>query len=298
MDSDRYYKGVFKNIGKLGLATLALLGISAVSFVGIVAIKSPSTARVVKILLDTLAHYIGAFLEIALLYLLYSFLERCSYNSERALSKSTVLSLCIAIFIYAAYAGSAIFVYATAITQAQAALLTSVLSTLDTYIKFALLIFLTYFGYEYQRTRKNRLLSAACITILLSETLAVLAAQIADGLLFVFIPELMSQDGYVINQILATINVSIEDSSSMANIVGFVLIIFALIKDGLLPKAHRLAILGFAALGGIELFLRTQIHVLSVNIYHFMAEIVILCYFAVLVAYVAHKTKKDPRDPA
>lgn len=292
MESECYYKGVFKNLGKLGLLALAFLGISAISLMGVVALESPEPVRVLKICLHVIAYYVGTCLELAILYLLYSFLEKCSYNSENAISKSTILSLGITIFIYAAYAASMIFVYATAITQASAALLSSILSTLDTYIKFALLIFLTYFGYEYQRVRKNRLLSAACITILLGETLAVLARQISGGMLYVFMPELMQEGGYVINEILAMVNVSVEDASTLADAVGLVLVIFALVKDKLIHRAHRFAIVAFAAFGGLEVFLRTQIDVLEVNIYHFIVEIIVLCYFAVLVACTAKRTKE------
>ena len=238
-----------------------------------------------------LTYYIGAFIEAALLYLLYSFLEKCSYNSENAISKSTVISLGITILIYAVYTAGVIFVDASQVTQATAVQLVSIISTLDTYIKFALLIFLTYFGYEYQRVRKNKLLSAACVTILLSETLSVFIGRISGSLIFVFMPEIMSQDAYIINQLFSTVNVSIEDASSLADIVGFALIIFALAKDKLIRKAHRFAVGAFAILGGVELFLRTQVDILQANIYHFIAEITVLCYFAALVACVAKRLK-------
>ncbi len=293
MDSDRYYKGVFKNIGKFSLYALAFLGISAISFIGVIALKTPDSASVLKIFLDTLAYYVGAFIEVALLYLFYSFLVKCSYNSENSISKSTIISLVITIFIYAVYTAGIIFVDSTAISQATTIQLVSIISSFDTYIKLAILIFLTYFGYEYQRVRKNKLISAACITILLSEVLSLFIGQISSSLIFVFMPEIMKQDAYIINQLFSTINVSIEDASSLANIVGFVLIIFALVKDKLIHKAHRFAVGAFAALGGIELFLRTQVDILQVNIYHFLVEIIVLCYFAVLVACVAKRTKKE-----
>jgi len=241
---------------------------------------------------DTLAYYVGALIEVALLYLLYSFLEKCSYNSENSISKATIISLGITIFIYTVYTAGVIFVDSSAISQATAVQLVSIMSTFDTYIKFALLIFLTYFEYEYQRVRKNKLLSAACVTILLSETLSIFIGQISGSLIFVFMPEIMSQDAYIINQLFSTINVFIEDASSLANIVGFVLIIFALAKDKLIHKVHRFAAGAFAVLGGVELFLRTQVDILQVNIYHFIVEIIVLCYFAILVACVSKKINK------
>lgn len=292
IDSDRYYKGVFKNIGKLALYALAFFGISAISFVGLVAIKTPDSALITKILLQTVAYYIGTLTELAFLYLLYSFLEKSSYNSENSMSKSTIISLGITIFIYAVYTASVIFVDAQPISQTSAMQIVSIISSFDTYIKFALLIFLTYFGYEYQRVHKNKLLSAACIIILLSEALSVFIGQLSNSLIFVFMPEIMSKDAYIINQIFSTINVSVGDALTLANIVGFVLIIFALVKDKLIHKAHRFAVGAFAVLGGVELFLRTQIDILQVNIYHFIVEITVLCYFAVLIACVTKNKER------
>ena len=133
------------------------------------------------------------------------------------------------------------------------------------------------------------------ITILLSETLSIFIGQISGSLILVFMPEIMSQDAYIIGQLFSTINVSIEDASSLANIVGFVLIIFALVKDKLIHKAHRFAVGAFAVLGGVELFLRTQVDILQVNIYHFIVEIIVLSYFALLVTFVSKKEKKELR---
>ena len=85
---------------------------------------------------------------------------------------------------------------------------------------------------------------------------------------------------------------TIEDASSLANAVGFVLIIFALVKDKLICKAHRFALGAFAAFGGVELFLRTQVDVLQVNIYHFFVEIIVLCYFGLLVVRTGKKARE------
>ena len=293
IDSDHYYKGVFKNIGKMAIDVFFLFDIAVTSFVVGATISNPQLMVNLERLLFTALYFIAIFIELAILYLLYSFLEKCSYNSENSISKSTIISLGITIFIYAVYTAGVVFVDSTAISQATAVQLVSIISSFDTYIKFALLIFLTYFGYEYGRVRKNKILSAGCITILLSETLSVFIGQISGSLIFVFMPEIMSQDAYIINQLFSTINVSIEDASSLANIVGFVLIIFALVKDKLIHKAHRFAVGAFAVLGGAELFLRTQVDILQVNIYHFIVEIIVLCYFAIVLSIVSKRSKNE-----
>ena len=293
MDSDHYYKNVFRNIGKLALYALAFLGIAIISFLGLLIVKSLSSTIILKIILEILVYFFVFFIELSLLYLLYSFLEKCSYDCENSISKSTIISLLITIFIYAVYTACVIFIDSLPISQTSATQLVSVLSNFDVYIKFALLVFLTYFGYEYQRLYKNKLLNAGCTTILLSEALSIFIGQILSSLIFVFMPEIISQDAYIISQLFSFVNVFIGDALALANIVGFVLIIFALVNDKLINKAHRFAIGAFAILGGVELFLRTQIDALSVSIYHFVTEIIVLCYFAILLVCVSKKMKKE-----
>ena len=297
MENEHYYKCVFKNIGKMAIYTLYLLALAALSFAIGALFKNQDMAFNLRNLLYTAIYFITSFLELTVLYLLYSFLEKCSYNSENSISESTIISLGITIFIYAVYTAGVIFIDSMAISQATAVQLVSIISSLDTYIKFALLIFLTYFGYEYQRVRNNKLLSAACVTILLSEILSVFIGQISGSLIFVFMPEIMNQDAYIISQLFSTINVSIEDASSLANIVGFVLIIFALVKDKLIHKAHGFAVVAFAVLGGVELFLRTQVDILQVNIYHYTVEVAILIYLLIIVIFTVKRHCANTMQP-
>ena len=289
MESGHYYSEVFKTIGKFALFALILFCISTLSLMGLIAIKTPEQALLPRILFQTAGYYIVTLAELSALYLLYSFLEKCSYKKETSISNSTVTSLCITIAIYAVYTAGVIFVDTLPFSQSDAMQIVSVLSGFDIYIKFALLIFLTYFGYEYQRVRQNRKISIACAVLLFSETLAVFLEHVSGGLSLVFLPELASGEAYWITQLFATINVLIEDASSVANVVGIILILFALIEDNLIHRAHRFAVGIFAILGGIELFLRTQVPYLHVTIYHFMAELVVLCYIAALVISISKK---------
>ncbi len=292
MESEHYDRYILKNIGKCALYALVLFTVSLISFAGVVAIELPSAEHATKILLEITVYYVSAMIEISTLYLLCSFLERSSYRRENAISTATLISLGITVFLYAVYATTVIVIDAQPISQATAAWLVSVVSSFDIYIRFAFLVFLTYFGYEYQRQRKNKLLGAGCFTILLSETASVFLGQIASGLIFVFMPEIMKNESYVINQIFSTVKMSIEDASTVANIVGLILIIFAIVNDRLIHKAHRFSIGAFAVLVGVEIFLRTQVDHLAVNIYHYIAEIAVLCYFAVLIVLAMKRNEE------
>lgn len=295
IDSDRYYVGVFKNIGRLALYALALLGISAISFT-IRAMVIGSSERLAWVLIETVVCHLLTFAVLAVLYLLYSYLEKCSYDKEDSISRSTVVSLWITIIIYAVYTAAVIWIDRLPISQANAVGIASTLSSLDIYIRLALLVFLTYFGYEYQRVRKNRLLSAACNTLILSEVLAVLVGQVVSGLILIFMPEILKQESHVISSIFSTASVAVGDAQSIASAVGILLIVFALVGDGVIGRANRLAVFAVAVLGGVEIFLRTQVDVLTVNIYHFIAELILLFYLAVLVARLAQSSRGDRAD--
>lgn len=294
MEDERYYKRVFKNIGKLALYFLCLFVFSSISFTLFVATKEPDQVILIRHILQIVGLYVIVLLEFSLLYLLYSFLEKMSYNSTRWLSKATAISLGITVFMYAVYTFIVILVDSLAISQAQAMQTVSVASSLAFYIDFALLIFLTYFSYEYLKVNHNKLLSAACLTILLSETLGFLIGQVWGGITSLFLREMIEYDAYIITHFLSTAKTIIQDSSSIANIIGFSLIIIALIKDKTIKKSNLATIICFVVLGGIEIFLRTQTRYLEVNIFHSLAEIAVLIYFCILVICIERKQTNKP----
>ena len=76
--------------------------------------------------------------------------------------------------------------------------------------------------------------------------------------------------------------------------IGFSLIIIALIKDKTIRKSNLAAIISFVVLGGIEMFLRTQTGYLEVNIFHSLAEIAVLIYFCILVICIVRKQTNKP----
>ena len=289
MENEHYYKSVLKNIGKLAIYILCLFAVSAISFTLFVATKELDQVILIKHILQIVILYVVVLFEFSLLYLLYSFLEKMSYNSTRWLSQSTAISLGITVFIYAVYTFIVMFVDSLAISQAQAMQTVSVASSLAFYIDFALLIFLTYFSYEYLKVKHNKLLSAACLTILLSETLAFIIGQVWGGITSLFLREMIEYDAYIITHFLSTTKTIIQDLSSIANMIGFSLIIIALIKDKTIRKSNLTAIISFVVLGGIEMFLRTQTGYLEVNIFHSLAEIAVLIYFCILVICIVRK---------
>ena len=289
MEDEHYYKSVFKNIGKLASYISCLFVVSAISFTLFVVTKELNQGILIKHILQIVGSYMTVLLELSLLYLLYSFLEKTSYNSTRWLSKSTAISLGITVFLYAVYTIIATIADALANSQAQAVQTVSAASSLAVYIDFALLIFLTYFSYEYLKVRHNKLLSAACLTILLSEASAFLIGEAWSGITRLFLREMIEYDAYTVKFFLNDGKTVLQDMSSTANLFGFSLMIIALIRDKTIGKSNLAAIIGLVVLGGIELFLRTQTGYLEVNIYHSLVEIAVLIYLCVLVACVERR---------
>lgn len=286
MEDERYYKSVFKNIGKLVVYISCLFAVSAISFTLFVAAKELDQVVFIIHSLQIVRSYTIVLLELSLLYLLYSFLEKTSYDSTRRLSKSTVISLGITVLLYAAYTLTAVLADSLAASQAQAMRTVSAASSLSVYIDLALLIFLTYFSYEYLKVKRNKLLSAACLTILLSKTPAFLMGQAWNGITSLFLREMTAYDAYAIKYSLSGGKTILQDLSGISNMIGFSLMIIALIKDKAIRKTNLAAIIGFVVLGGIEMFLHTQTGYLEVNLYHSLAEIAVLIYVCALVAYV------------
>ena len=293
MDSEHYMHGVWRNIGKFALYVLGYIGIAVSTFVFLIFVKQISQGLLLRMTVEMLGYGIGVLIECAALYLLYSFLERTSYQSEGVLSRSVLLSLGVTMLIAVLYTGGIVMAELLPLSQAGAVQLVSSMFSIDTAIHFALLIFLTYFVYEYERLHQSKLLSLGYRVILINELLFVLLGQLTSGVLFILMPEIMEQESYVINQILANAKTALADASSLANVVGFTLIVFALVKAHRIHKANRLLPVVFVILGGIELFLRTQIDALQVTLYHSAVEVGVLIYFLILVACLIRRSERE-----
>lgn len=289
MEDEHYYKSVFKHIGNFALYILCLLGVSAISFTLFVVTREFNQAILVKLILQIIGLYAGVTLGFSLLYLLYSFLEKMSYNSTRWLSKSTIISLGITVFIYAVYTLIVVFANSLASSQAQAMQTVSLASYLGFCIDFALLIFLTYFSYEYLKVKPNKLLAFACLMILLSEVSAFLIGQFWSEIRNLFLREMIEYDTYTTTYFLSIAKSIIQNLSSIINTIGFSLIIIALIKDRTIGKPNLAMIFGFVILSGIEMFLHTQTGYLEVNIYHSISNIAVLIYFCILITCIERK---------
>ncbi len=289
IENEHYYMCVFKNVGKLVLYFLCLLTVSWFSFILFVSNHILDYQEMIGHTLNFTITYVGPLIELSAIYLFYSILEKMSYKSTQWLSKSTTASLGITLFLHAVYTSFIVLIACLVTPQIDALTIVMLLSYYTYYIDFALLIFITYFSYEYLKGKYNKLLFVACITLLLSESFAFLIEHIIDALNWLL---LLGTNNYDASLVLAYVKGTVLFVSAIANIIGFSLIITALIKDKLISNQHRLAIVGVVILSGIEVFLYTYADYMLTIIYPTIVELTALIYLCILVAYIRRK-KQD-----
>lgn len=290
IEETHYYRAVFRNFLKLGKYTLYLLLISLTTLcIHFVRPLSENYNEVIFLrdMLTIVCVYLVGFLVLSLVYLLYSHLEKVSYDSEALVSKSTLISLVVTIVFYLIFTGIAFTVDKMQITYMQKAQIVTMASSLTYVISLAFMMFLTYFGYEYQKKKRNRLLKGAIDMILLCRTVSfLLSAVISNGIYLLIMGALENTD---LRLLFSDTNMYAEIAAMCVDVILFSLIIIALVRDKTIHRVHIAAAVIIVILWGVELFLRTQIDILQVNLYHSVCAVAALGYFCILMWRVGKK---------
>ena len=300
MEDDHYYTGVWKNIGKLSVRALYCLGISITVDLMLDLFTRTLTFTVIEAYVVFFIIYALFTVTLAGIYLLYSFLEKSSYNSERIVSRATVISLLITIFIYALYAYFIACISILPISQTEIYMALSRMSTIcSSILIFTILMFLTYFGYEYQKKKPNKLLSAALLTIILSFVLSEISSSVYSHIQFMFLDTLINSNSYELIQTMANILNCKSDLVCIANSVGFVLAVTALIKDRSIGKGHIVSVGFLGILWALDIFIRTQLPYIYVTYFGVFANVsVLLCFWAIILSVSANDKKSlDKTEP-
>lgn len=300
MEDDHYYTGVWKNIGKLSVRALYCLGISMTADLMLDLFTGTVTFNIIEAYIIFFFIYVSFTATLAVLYLLYSFLEKSSYNSERLVSKATVISLLITIFIYALYACFIVYISMLPISQSEIYMEVSQMSTICSNILiFTILMFLTYFGYEYQKKKPNRLLSAALLTIILSFVLSEISSYVYSHIQYMLLDTLLNSNSYELIQTMANILNCKSDLVCITNSVGFILTVIALIKDRSIGKGHIASVGFLGILWALDIFIRTQLPYIYVTYFGVFANVsILICLWAIILS-VSSRDKKslDKTEP-
>ncbi len=304
MESEHYYQGVWRNIGRL---VLWLLGAMSLSLVVLALLPTLGSELFYSLTSDT---WLSCSLSIASvylplmagwsgMYLLLSFLEQESYRKLSGLSRASGISLVVTVIIYSFYAAMAL-----AINQstAQDPLANPVLSVYGlriasgvlAYVKYALLMFLIYFSFEYQRSYPLGSIRLGCSCILVSGVLGRLFGYLYDQSLYVLLPRLLD---YRYTELLANITTLRGDLVHLGYFTGGTVVLTALVRQGALPRCHLAAIPAVAGLLGAGLFVRSQGDYRTQAAYISLTVTGVLVYLYILVFRLIRTTEKTLEAP-
>ena len=308
LENEHYYTGVLKNIGKFGLRMLELLGISLFGLC--LCIFKIKAKEFLIYFLAFIITYIFIFVTSSLLYLLLSALEKSSYdNQTKLISKSTVISFAVSValtIVSSAIALSATsFInsleqtdvqklqYLTGMTLGDfVAKVSYFLNYINSLVILALVLSITYFCYEYRRTKQNRLLSASCAAILILKGFRGFFSACYRIVQIIVIHVSSDPQKYrdvYLEHDLAELYLFLTYLLSFMEIVAVALIILALVRDKAIAKGNIAALPIFAVLCGVALFLGTLFNATEFSYFSDFLGVAIPVYCAVLIALIGRK---------
>jgi len=301
LESGSYYKGVFKNLGRLALWAAALFGESVFSYIIFHTfdnIKYP-IKQVQGIFSEILALFLIIFLTYimpAVLYLALSALEKSSYDNEKKLlSRSTVAAIIVSGVMMVFMSRLATLVIDIALSAPGLLPVYNYIShSADTTFEVMLALAITYFSYEYTRAKKNGSVGKLCGAIIISNL-------VYTSVVFIFsrICSIILVNKYVLTQSPGmpefqffmgdTISL-LGDTHLLLSLTLISLIIFALVNDGFIAKINRAAPVLFAIYFGTELYFRTQNRYDGISyIYTEICTGIFFAYLCVLAVIVGRK---------
>ncbi|MGM9970769.1 MAG: hypothetical protein ACI35S_10305 [Anaeroplasma sp.] len=288
IDNDNYYKCILKNICKFALFIFYLFMTSLFVYI----LCSLKYNFNIYFLILIISMYTGILVFLSSLYLLYSFLEKTSYNSDIAVSKATLILLGTVILTFVTYTFLMIYINSLNLTTARVIqIITYISEFFKPFIVFVLLLFLIYFSYEYLKAEKNKMLFIGCILILLVGVLYYFNNQILGCITSLLIKQFVENNFFVI-YILSYIRTIILYLFLGINIVGISLLIISLIKDKIIKKVNILSIIFMSIAIIVQIFLRTQAEEIMVSIYSAVCESFVLIYLYIIAIFINRKNIK------
>ncbi len=306
LESENYYRGVFKNIGKFSLCVLGIL-VESLFLYAFMYISKYMNQPISNTDMHMQKMFFGGlqiFFTVAMLcvvasalYLALSALEKASYKNEtRLISLSTVVSFavaaCLTVVIFFVTSYAAYFIDELIRQNANFELtigdITAAANYIIDFISSGVYIFMllciTYFGYEYSRVYKNRLLNGALCTIL-----AVNAANVVVSPIFSTIIMIIEDNMNDISMELRELFLYYAYLIGLAKVVAVVLIIAALMKDGFARKGCIVLICTITLALCVVIFLTTQLGSNEISqAFALFNSFIYLC-LAVLVAIIGRK---------
>lgn len=282
LESEHYARAVGRNIGRAGLWALGYFVLSFFCTFALVALSKISVQSLPNAYLRLFLGYLGACLWVGVLYLTLSYLEWASYHRKKVISPSTKLCLIATVAVYVTYTLLVVIIDRLPVTQATSVALVSYAAMLHDPVRMLLLLFLSYFAYEYQKLGESRAVSRICYGMI-----ALCAMRVGCDLLYscltsLFWTQLTDPESWVIRRILLSFNTTLHTGELLLLSLSFVLIIVALVKHLRISRGHIATLPVLVILWGIGIFLSTQVDTVQLELYRCLVSAALLIYACIV----------------
>ncbi len=298
LEGERYARGVLGNVGKGALWLCACMVLSFLRLYAAYILRALPQHTLPRAILTILICYALLGVLLCLPYLLLSYLEWASFTRKQVLSPATRLSLLLGVCFYTIYTLLVSLIDRLPVTQATAVALVNYAASLHEPVRLLLLLFLSYFAYEYRKRFAGREVSVLCGAMMLTSAVRVFCDLMYTSVLGLIWPQLIIQGDYRIHQILSVVNSILSDGENLVYSIGLILLIVLLIRAKRIGRGHIAAIPMMILLWGMDIFLSTQLDVLQVAIYRAIATVVVLLYACAVVFCIRWRGNEESETSA
>ena len=273
IESEDYYKNVFKNIARFGLRVLVLLAISFSTLCFSVIFTNIRPEKFFSCALSIILTFVFCFAGACVLYLMLSALEKTSYdNEEKLISRATVISFVTSvslIFAISVIALAASFYINSLLNEdirtfemlgitvgELVARVNYVINGIKTLCLLSLTLSLAYLRYEYCRIKESKLLSFSAAAFLCVN--AIRGFLLACFQIIIVIATQLVNDNGILLHTLSQIYSNISYIASLLELILIAIMIIALVRDGTIHKANIASVPVFALFACVLIFLMTQ----------------------------------------
>lgn len=282
LEQERYARAVWRNLGRVGLLVVGCFMLSFISLIGLM-LRSQISRQLLPVSISRLLISYGVVaISVAVLYLLLSYLEWASFHRKRVISTSSNLCLISAVSFYALYTLLVGCIDVIPVTQATKIALVNYAAYLHTPVRMLLLLFLSYFAYEYRKVSHSNAISHPCCVMIVTCGVRVSGDLLRTCLVTLHQEQVFHSESWIVRRMLVTFNITLNTLESLGLTLGFVWILSILIRHRRLGSGHIAAILALALAWGVGIFLSTQTDTLQLTLYRSLISAALLIYACIV----------------
>lgn len=297
MEGVSYYGGVFRNIGRLALATLGYTALAILSALITALLQKVKQATVVSLLFDIILTYTAILTVLSVIYLVYSLLERKSYLEDGRFSAASVVSLAVTTALYGHYLVGAISLDTLAVSSEYYASITLTLSYVSYLLRFSFFMFFAYFVCELGKKTTRKLATAALYTVFSGLALSQAAGSLTSAFTLAFIRELLEDASSAsLGNLISQSNMLYAAISELTVLVGASLALITLMREREISFGHCAAIGVYFNLFILKYFLYSQVRHTAVSVYTAIVSLSALVYCCILLSRIAKRQQKLSTD--